>query len=125
MEPEHVRKILLSFPQVMDYNLENHMKPIAEYFITELKFSAIELGSIVLKFPRLFSYSLSKIKHVTGFLRYELDLDPRQAKRVIFQAPQLIGLDTEGNLKQKLDFVKNRLGLTAVELGDVFSKMPT
>ncbi|KAL7540362.1 hypothetical protein ACHAXR_010052 [Thalassiosira sp. AJA248-18] len=125
MEPKHVRKILLSFPQIMDYNLENHMKPIAEYFMTELEFSAAELGRIIHRFPRLFSYSLFKIKHVAGFLRYELELDPRQAKRVIFQAPQVLGLDTEGNLKEKLDFLRNRLDLTSMELGLVFSKMPT
>ena len=125
MEPKHVRKILLAFPQVMDYNLENHIRPIAEYFTAELDYSSTELGRIVTKFPRIFSYSLFKIKHVIGFLRYELELNPRQAKRIIFQAPQVVGLDTDGNLKGKIDFLKNRLDLTASEIGLVLSKMPT
>ena len=67
-----MRKLLLSFPQVMDYNLENHLKPIADYYISDVRFSATEFGSIVTRFPRLFSYSLFKIKHVTGFLRFEV-----------------------------------------------------
>lgn len=124
MEPEDVRTILLAYPQIIDYNLENHMKPIAEYFMAELEFSAAELGLIILKFPRLFSYSLFKIKHVTGFLRYELELDSRQAKRVIFQAPQVLGL-AEGSMKAKLDFLRNRLEFSIGELGLVLSKMPT
>jgi mTERF domain-containing protein len=124
MQPEEVRRILLAYPQIMDYNLENHMKPIAEYFMTELQFSAAEVGTITLKFPRLFSYSLFKIKHVIGYLRYELELDPRQAKRVVFQAPQVLGLG-ESSLKEKLSFLKIRLNLTVDELGLVLSKMPT
>jgi len=123
--PENVRKLLLSFPQVMDYNLENHLKPIADYYISDVRFSATEFGSIVTRFPRLFSYSLFKIKHVTGFLRFELGLDATQVKRVIFQAPQIVGLNTEGNLQKKLDLLQTRLSLTRQELGLVLSKMPT
>ena len=125
IEPENVRKILLSFPQVMDYNLDNHLKPIADYYISDVRFSATEFGSIVTRFPRLFSYSLFKVKHVTGFLRFELGLDATQVKRVIFQAPQIVGLNTEGNLQQKLDLLQTRLSLTRQELGLVLSKMPT
>ena len=125
IEPENVRKVLLSFPQIMDYNLDNHLKPIADYYISDLRFSATEFGSIVTRFPRLFSYSLFKIKHVTGFLRFELGLDATQVKRVIFQAPQIIGLNTEGTLQSKLDLLQTRLSLTLEELGLVLSKMPT
>ena len=95
-----MRKVLLNFPQVVDYNLESHLRPIAEFFTMDIKFSAAEFGGIVLKFPRLFSYSLFKVKHVTGYLRYELGLDARQTKRVLFQAPQVLGL-SELKLKQK------------------------
>jgi len=125
IRPENVRKLLLSFPQVMDYNLENHLKPIADYYVSDVRFSATEFGSIVTRFPRLFSYSLFKIKHVTGFLRFELGLDATQVKRVIFQAPQIVGLNTEGNLQKKLDLLQTRLSLTRQELGLVLSKMPT
>ena len=125
IEPESVRRLMLAFPQVMDYNLENHMKPIADYYISDLRFSATEFGSIVTRFPRLFSYSLYKIKHVTGFLRFELGLNGDGVKRVIFQAPQIVGLNTEGNLQKKLSLLQTRLSLTNMELGLVLSKMPT
>jgi mTERF domain-containing protein len=124
MEPEDVRKMLMSYPNVMDYSLD-HMKPIAEYFVSELEFSAMEFGSIILRCPRLFTHSLFKVKHVIGFLRYELALNPQQVKRVIFQAPQIIGLDTEGNLKEKLNFLQRRIDLTQKELTMCIAKMPT
>jgi mTERF domain-containing protein len=125
METGHVRKMMMSYPRVMDYNLENHLRPIAKYFMTELGFSTVELRSIILRFPRLFTHSLFKVKHVIGFLRYELSLDAQQVKRVVFQAPQIIGLDTEGNLKPKLDFLQQRINVTQHELALVIAKMPT
>ena len=125
MELEHVRKMLLSYPNLMNYNLENHMKPIAEYFLTELEFSTTELRSIMMRFPRLFTHSLYRVKHTVGFLRFELALDGQQVKRVIFQAPQIIGLDTEGNLKNKLNFLEDRIGLSQQELAMFIAKMPT
>lgn len=125
METRHVRKMMMSYPRVMDYNLENHLRPIAKYFMTELGFSTVELRSIILRFPRLFTHSLFKVKHVIGFLRYELSLDAQQVKRVVFQAPQIIGLNTEGNLKTKLDFLQQRINVTQHELALVIAKMPT
>jgi len=124
METKDVRKLLKSYPQVMDYNLDSHIKPIAEYCMTEMGFSSTEFASIILKFPRLFTYSLFRIKHVIGYLRFELNLNPSQVKRVIFQAPQVFGLG-EDNVKEKLNILTTRLGLTSEELGHVFSTMPT
>lgn len=125
MELEHVRKMLLSYPNLMNHNLESHMKPIAEYFVMELEFSATELRSIMMRFPRLFTHSMYKVKHIVGFLRYELALDAQQVKRVIFQVPQIIGLDTECNLKNKLNFLQDRIGLSQQELAVFIAKMPT
>mmetsp|Transcript_806 Transcript_806/g.1932 ORF Transcript_806/g.1932 Transcript_806/m.1932 type:complete len:897 (+) Transcript_806:281-2971(+) len=124
LEPVDVRKILLKFPQVVDYSLESHLRPLFEFFTLDIKFSAAEFGVIVLKFPKLFSYSLFKAKHVTGYLRYELGLNARQTKRVLFQAPQVLGL-SELKLKQKLEFLRSRLNLGPEELNAIFSKMPT
>ena len=125
MGPERVRRVLLAYPQVLDYNLEDHLRPIAEFYISELKlFSPYEFGSVVRKFPRIFTYSLHRHRHLTGFLQYELALDPQQSKRILFQAPQVLGLSSS-TLSQKLAFLRDRLELTAGELGLIFSKMPT
>lgn len=126
MEPKHVLKILKSYPLIMDYNLENHMLPIARFFLSELEFSPIEFRGILLKFPRLMTRSTFKIKHVVGYLRYQLGMDAVQVKRVLFQAPQVVSLDTEKNLAVKVDFLRDVLKLDGGdELRKVIAGMPT
>jgi len=126
MEPRHVLKILKAYPFIIDYNLENHMLPIARFFLSELEFSPIEFRAILLKFPRLMTHSTFKIKHVVGYFRYQLGMNAVQVKRVLFQAPQVVSLDTENNLVAKVEFLQNTLGLySGDDLRKVISGMPT
>jgi hypothetical protein len=125
MDSKQVLRLLTKYPQLVDYNLENHILPITAYLMQELEFSPIEVRQILLSFPRLVSHSLRKIKHVVGYLRFELGLEPAQVKRVLYQAPQAIGLNTETNLKQKVSFLRDSLQLTNNELRSVIAGMPT
>jgi len=125
MSPEQVRKMLISYPQILDYNLHDHMMPIAEYFTSDLGFSPTELRTILLKFPRLMTHSMLKIKHLIGYLRFELGMDAPQVKRVIFQAPQCIGLNTDSSLKGKVVFLGDTFDLSNEELRKVIFGMPT
>ena len=124
MESRHVCKILLAFPELLDYNLENTMLPIARYFMTDLEFSPTEFRAILLKYPRLMSNSLRKIKHIVGFFRYEFDLDASQVKRVIYQGPQMFGL-SDDNLKAKINFLRDTFQLNTNEVRKVVVGMPT
>jgi len=85
MEKHHILKIMKAYPNILDYNLEEHLLPIMKYFILELDFSPSEFRGILLKFPRLMTYSLFKIKHVVGYLRFTLGMNAKQVKRVLFQ----------------------------------------
>merc|ERR1711957_590154 len=126
MEPKHVLRILKAYPAIIDYNLENHMLPIVVYFLSDLEFSPIEFRSVLLKFPRLMTHSTFKIKHVVGYLRYQLGMDAVQVKRVLFQAPQVVSLDTENNLAFKVKFLKDELNLDkGDDLRKLISGMPT
>jgi mTERF domain-containing protein len=125
METSQLRKILLAYPAILDKNLDRTILPITNYFLNDLEYSPFELRSIVLKFPRLMSHSLKKIKHVVGYLRYEVGLTSSPVKRVLYQAPQMIGLNTEGNLKVKVDYLKETLDLDDEELRIVVAAMPT
>eukprot|EP00521_Asterionellopsis_glacialis_P014397 CAMPEP_0195306074 /NCGR_PEP_ID=MMETSP0707-20130614/37015_1 /TAXON_ID=33640 /ORGANISM="Asterionellopsis glacialis, Strain CCMP134" /LENGTH=418 /DNA_ID=CAMNT_0040370283 /DNA_START=14 /DNA_END=1270 /DNA_ORIENTATION=- len=125
MEPTQLTKVLLKYPQVVDYNLECTISPITRYFVAELEFSHVEVRNIVLKFPRLFSNSLAKIKHVVGYFRYELGMEAAQVKRVLYQAPQALSINTDVTLKSKVEFLRDSLSLSNVELIKVLSGMPT
>jgi mTERF domain-containing protein len=126
MEPSHIIKLLKSFPFIMDYNLEDHMLPIARYFLTELEFSPMELRKILLKFPRLMTHSMFKIKHVVGYFRFQLRLDAADVKRMLFQAPQIISLSTDDTLVSKVKFLRDTFGLDGDdELRKVITGQPT
>jgi mTERF domain-containing protein len=126
MEPKDILKLLKSYPLIMDYSLENHMLPIAKYFLTELEFSPMEMRRILLKFPRLMTHSLFKIKHVVGYLRYQLGMDANEVKRILFQAPQVVSLSTDDTLVSKVVFLRDSFGLkNEKDLRKVIAGMPT
>jgi len=104
-----VVKLLATYPQILDYNLDRHILPITTYFINDLDYSVHEFRVILLKFPRLMTYSIEKIKYVVGYLRYELGLNADGVKRVLYQAPQVLGLDMEGNVAPKIKYLQNAL----------------
>ena len=124
MDTRQVSKLLLKYPPILDYNLNNHILPISRYFISDLEFAPTEFRQILLKFPRLVTWSLFKIKHVVGYLRYELGMNASQVKRVLYQAPQVVGL-TETNVKSKVEYLRGTLLLSDEELRRVVSSMPT
>lgn len=124
MDTRQVSKLLLKYPPILDYNLNNHILPISRYFISDLEFAPTEFRQILLKFPRLVTWSLFKIKHVVGYLRYELGMNASQVKRVLYQAPQVVGL-TETNVKSKVEYLRETLLLSDEELRRVVSSMPT
>eukprot|EP00980_Cylindrotheca_fusiformis_P007806 scaffold1669_cov129-Cylindrotheca_fusiformis.AAC.17 len=103
MDTAEVTRLLLSYPQILDYNLENHMQPITR-FLLSLDFSAYEFSRMLLRFPRLMTYSLAKIKRVVGYLRFALGLEANDVRRVLYQAPQVLSLTTD-NLQQKVDYL--------------------
>jgi mTERF domain-containing protein len=125
MDLKQVERTLLSYPYILDYNLDRHILPITKYFVKDLEVSPTEFRGILLKFPRLLTHSLSKIKHVVGYLRYELGLTGAQVKRVLYQAPQVIGLNTEGNLASKVEFLRAAFALNPDQLRSVVAGMPT
>ena len=106
MEPKDIVKLLVTYPQVLDYNLDRHILPTTYYFLNDLDYSVHEFRAILLKFPRLLTHSLRKMKHVVGYLRYELGLDAAGVRRVLYQAPQIFGLNTEENVKPKVEYLQ-------------------
>ena len=124
MSSTHVEKMLLNYPFVMDRSLEGHLNPCAHYFCDEVGFSPQELRTVVVKFPRILSYSLKKIKHVAGFLRYEVGCSGIQTKRILYQAPQVVCLNNE-KLRSKVTYLQKALDLNEFELRKLISGMPS
>ena len=78
-----------------------------------------------MKYPRLFTLSLGKVKHAVGFFKYELDLEPVSVRKIIYQSPQCLGLSIESNIQAKLSFLHNKLALDEDQVQKVITGMPT
>eukprot|EP00588_Corethron_pennatum_P015928 CAMPEP_0194282434 /NCGR_PEP_ID=MMETSP0169-20130528/23060_1 /TAXON_ID=218684 /ORGANISM="Corethron pennatum, Strain L29A3" /LENGTH=258 /DNA_ID=CAMNT_0039027743 /DNA_START=195 /DNA_END=972 /DNA_ORIENTATION=+ len=117
--------MMKAYPKMLDYSLEDNMLPIAQYFAEDLGFSIMELRSIMVKCPRIVTYSIEKVKQVVIFLTDDLGMNARQVKRVLFQQPQIFGLNIESNLVPKTEFLRTQFGLDAAALRKVVSGMPT
>jgi mTERF domain-containing protein len=103
MEGKDVEKMLLKYPQILDYNLEHHILPIHHYFLS-LDFSTYEFSRILQRYPRLITYSLMRIKRRIGYLRFELYLEANAIRRILYQCPQIVSLGTE-NLERSVEFL--------------------
>ena len=103
MESKEVGKMLLKYPQVLDYNLEHHILPIHHYFLS-LDFSTHEFSRILRRYPRLITYSLIRIKRRIGYLRFELGLEANAIRRILHQCPQIVSLGQE-NIEDTVDFL--------------------
>lgn len=103
MESKDVGKMLLKYPQILDYNLEHHILPINHYFLS-LDFSTYEFSRIIQRYPRLVTYSLIRIKRRIGYLRFELSLEANAIRRILHQCPQIVSLGQE-NLERTVEFL--------------------
>ena len=124
MNTEQIHKILLIYPEFLNYNLDRHIIPITNFFLQDFEMSPSEFRSIFLKYPRLMTNSMKKIKQVLGYLRFELGLSGSETKRIVYQAPQVIGLNRT-NLEAKVKFLQLTYGLSETELRRVIAGMPT
>ncbi|GAX16525.1 mTERF domain-containing protein, mitochondrial [Fistulifera solaris] len=124
MEPSKVRKIILSYPNYLDYNLDDHILPITRYFIQDLEYSSNEFSVILYKFPRVMTNSLRRIKSVVGYLRYQVGLSGAQVKRLLYQSPQIVSLRNE-HLHQQIESLQLLFDLSDEEATRVMVAMPT
>jgi mTERF domain-containing protein len=110
MDLDQVQKLLTMYPQFLDYNLDRHILPLARYLMKDLEYNSREVRAMVLRHPRLLTFSLARIKRRAGYLRYELGLSADQVRRVLYQAPQAaIGL-SDDHLRSKVEFLRSALG---------------
>jgi mTERF domain-containing protein len=124
MEPSKVRKIIISYPNYLDYNLDEHILPITRYFIQDLEYSSNEFSVILYKFPRVMTNSLRRIKSVVGYLRYQVGLSGTQVKRLLYQSPQIVSLRNE-HLHQQIESLQLLFDLSDEEVTRVMVAMPT
>ncbi|KAL3911248.1 MAG: hypothetical protein SGILL_007355, partial [Bacillariaceae sp.] len=117
MEPRDVSKLLVKYPQVLNYSLERHIMPIYQYFTNTLDLSTLEFVRILKRYPRLLTYSLTRIKRRLGYLRFELQLNAESIRRILYQSPQVISLSQE-NVETTVKFLLEAVAPNATQTLD-------
>ena len=125
LEPLQVSQLLTKYPEFMVYNLDQQILPITRYFLQDLDFSLPEFQKILLRYPRLVTNSLTKIKHVLGYLRFEMDMSAAQVRRVLYQAPSLLGLATDTTLRDKVTYIRDALDLDDAQWKQLLTGIPS
>lgn len=125
MSTAQVHKLLLAYPLLLDRNLDRAILPTTLYFVKDLDFSPAEFRNMLLKFPRILTHSLRKIKYTVGYFRFELGMSASQVKNVLYRAPSILGLNTDTNIKGKVAFLQRALGLNDTQLHTVIAAMPS
>ena len=103
MTTTQVHRVLLAFPAFLSYNLDRHIGPLTKYLTNDVE---VDLQSMILKFPKLLSLSLPKVKRVVGYLRYELGWTAPDVRKILGQAPQVLSLSVQDNLAVKVDLLR-------------------
>lgn len=104
MSTQDISKLLLKYPRILDFNLERHIQPIYQYLLQLELLSSYEFANILKRCPRFISFSLARIKQRIGYLRYQLCLDAKSIRRILYQSPQIMSLSQE-NLESSVQFL--------------------
>ena len=123
MTATQVQKLLVDYPAFLSFHLDRHILPITNQFNQDLDMSAHEFCGVLLKFPRVISYSLKKIKRVLGYLRYELGFAGSDIKKIVKAWPPLFAL-SQSNLEKKVQCLRQAFSLSPEELRRVVVAKP-
>lgn len=105
------RRMMVRYPQLLTYLVENVLKPKLEFLETTLLDLQIHgsLQRIVSHFPPIFWLSQDLLQHKVNYLSQKVDLTADELKGVILTFPQILGLSVSQNLEPAITFllVKN------------------
>jgi mTERF domain-containing protein, mitochondrial len=122
MTTDQTHRVLLSFPQYCDYNLDRTIAPALEYLVDDLGMTADEVRAILARWPRIVTYT-SALKSQVGFFRYEMGLSPTTVKMALRRIPSLVGLATD-TIRAKLRYYSRRLNYTDDQVKAMIATMP-
>lgn len=124
MTTTQTHKILKTFPQFYDYSMSRTIVPVIHYLVDDLGFTPEEVQKIVVRCPRIVSYTLLSLKNKVGFFRYEIGLSSTTVKSILLRSPGLVGTSTD-KLRTKIEYFTDRLHLDEEETRKVVGSMPS
>lgn len=105
-----VRKILMRQPQILEYTMDNKLKPHVA-FLASLGIPDSRIGQIITATPSLFSYSLeNSLKPTVRYLLEEVGIKKSDLSKVVQLSPQILVQRIDSSWTSRCSFLRKELG---------------
>ncbi|KAH7433272.1 hypothetical protein KP509_07G062300 [Ceratopteris richardii] len=117
---DDIDKIITSFPHLFRYDLGQDFQP-AVLQLESLGVDPIFMGKLLRRHPQLLNNRLN-FESKTNFL-LNLGLERKDLGKVIYNAPQLLGLSVDDKMQPAIEFLES-LGITRSSLLKIIKRKP-
>ncbi len=123
VKEKDINKIIEKHSPILGVSIENKIKPNIEFILNELKVSNKKIGVVVSANPSMLTSDIeNQLMPKTKYLR---ELGVIRLDKVAIRAPAYFSLNIEDNVKFKIEYLKNDLGLNEKELSKVIENVPS
>lgn len=123
LNSEDFISILQSYPSVLMYSIDNRLRPTVDFLRNTVQCTDQRVKRICISYPNVFSHSLDKTFLPKLVFLKELGLNRSEVSQVVAKFAPTMWLSEE-NLKSKLDFLSESLGMKNFELRTVVLTYP-
>ncbi|KAK3032475.1 hypothetical protein RJ639_037288 [Escallonia herrerae] len=119
-----IKKILLRQPQILQYTVENNLKPHVA-FLVSLGIPDSRVGQIITATPSLFSYSVeNSLKPTVRYLLEEVGIKKNDLSKVVQLSPQILVQCIDSTWTTRLSFLTKELGAPRDNIVKMVTKHP-
>ncbi|KAK4787774.1 hypothetical protein SAY86_011607 [Trapa natans] len=119
-----VKRILLRQPQVLEYTVENNLKPHVA-FLKGLGISNSRIGQIIARSPSILSYSVEKsLKPTMRYLVEEVGIEEKDLGKVVQLSPQILVQRIDISWNTRYVFLSKELGASRDSVVKMVTKHP-
>lgn len=123
LSSEDFRSMLQSYPSVLMYSIDNRLRPTVQFLQNSVHCTVPRIKRICTSYPNVFSHSLDKtLLPKIAFLK-ELGLNRSEVSQVVAKFAPTLWL-SEDNLRSKISFLSESLGIKNFELRTVVLTYP-
>ncbi|KAK2987089.1 hypothetical protein RJ640_004815 [Escallonia rubra] len=119
-----IKKILLRQPQILQYTVENNLKPHVA-FLVSLGIPDSRVGQIIAATPSLFSYSVeNSLKPTVRYLLEEVGIKKNDLSKVVQLSPQILVQCIDSTWTTRFSFLTKELGAPRDNIVKMVTKHP-
>ncbi|XVE50783.1 hypothetical protein DITRI_Ditri01bG0190600 [Diplodiscus trichospermus] len=119
-----IRRILLRQPQILEYTVENNLKPHVA-FLMGLGIPNSRIGQIIASAPSLFSYSVeNSLKPTVRYLIEEVGIEEHDLGKVVQLSPQILVQRIDISWNTRYMFLSKELGAPRDSIVKMVKKHP-